>query len=384
MDQQLKQRLIGVTIVVALVVIFVPMLFERSDDKGKFNSTGVPPLPDDVMEQAIELPKTADEIGPKKEEEQQKPVDEGFKLVPMNEEPPPKPKPVEGQAEKPATNQAVEADKPAALEKEPENRPVPEKTGKKIKHVIKPTEPVKLAPDHLQDEEKLEPNSRHSTQPKTASTTKKPKTGSPKSARNLNEQPEGLDGREVPAPVPLKTKALSPSTNKLKTSTASTTKPVDTADNKSEAAKKADALKELVKRHRLARENKPKSSTVVPQIDRDLDEEPVLAPARPETKQVKTKPSSGSNPKQTGTSNKTVDTAKKPGTTKPPESKPSTVKPEKPKSVATPTHSPTKPKPSKPAPTPVDPAKSGEPDKPKPQTMAPGRQNLASMTALRS
>ena len=69
MDQQLKQRLIGVIIVVALVVIFVPMLFEKSDDKGKFSSTGIPSIPDDILEKTIELPKTAEDMHPRKMEQ---------------------------------------------------------------------------------------------------------------------------------------------------------------------------------------------------------------------------------------------------------------------------------------------------------------------------
>ena len=62
MEQQLKQRLIGLTIAVALVVIFVPMLFEKSDDKGKFSTAGIPAIPEDVLEKPLELPKTAEDL----------------------------------------------------------------------------------------------------------------------------------------------------------------------------------------------------------------------------------------------------------------------------------------------------------------------------------
>ena len=110
MDQQLKQRLIGVTIVVALVVIFVPMLFEKSDDKGKFGSLGIPSIPEDVMEKTIELPKEAEELAPK--EEEKTPEESGYKLVPLNEEElPPKPKSSGDVADKkPSANSGEEED----------------------------------------------------------------------------------------------------------------------------------------------------------------------------------------------------------------------------------------------------------------------------------
>lgn len=94
MDQPLKQRLIGVTLVVALVVIFVPMLFEKSDDKGKLSTAGIPSIPEDVMEKPLELPKTAEDLAPKEEEQEKKAAaPSGFTIVPFNEEATPKPKP---------------------------------------------------------------------------------------------------------------------------------------------------------------------------------------------------------------------------------------------------------------------------------------------------
>lgn len=93
MDQQLKQRLIGVTIAVALVVIFVPMLFEKSDDKGKSSLAGIPAIPDDVLEKPLELPKTAEDLAPKEEEKTKAktPAESGYRIVPLNDEPAPKP-----------------------------------------------------------------------------------------------------------------------------------------------------------------------------------------------------------------------------------------------------------------------------------------------------
>lgn len=131
MEPQLKQRLIGVTIVVALVVIFVPMLFEKSDDKGRFNTSGIPPVPSEVLEQPLELPKSAEELAPKKEELDKVPEEKGYKIVPLNEEYPPKAEVLkkEAAAAKATTDEAdvedeappeptapvVQADKPVAV-----------------------------------------------------------------------------------------------------------------------------------------------------------------------------------------------------------------------------------------------------------------------------
>lgn len=110
MDQSLKQRLIGVTIAVALVVIFVPMLFEKSDDKGKSSLAGIPAIPEDVLEKPLELPKTAEDLAPKEEEKEKAkaPAESGYRIVPLNEEPvPPKPNTA---ATKTAQGEAVEAE----------------------------------------------------------------------------------------------------------------------------------------------------------------------------------------------------------------------------------------------------------------------------------
>ncbi|BBL71024.1 SPOR domain-containing protein [Methylogaea oryzae] len=61
MDQQLKTRLIGVTIVVSLVVIFVPMLFEDSSDReaASIGAANVPEFPQELQSQALPLPSSA-------------------------------------------------------------------------------------------------------------------------------------------------------------------------------------------------------------------------------------------------------------------------------------------------------------------------------------
>jgi len=69
MDPQLKQRLIGVTVIVALIVIFVPMFFDETDDAHPVKTLGgVPPIPDEVRETRLELPKSVDDVAPAAEE----------------------------------------------------------------------------------------------------------------------------------------------------------------------------------------------------------------------------------------------------------------------------------------------------------------------------
>lgn len=76
MDQQLKTRLIGATIIVSLVVIFVPMLFEDSSEHegGDISSAAAPEFPQEFESQALPLPSStpkaaatvsaADELAP--------------------------------------------------------------------------------------------------------------------------------------------------------------------------------------------------------------------------------------------------------------------------------------------------------------------------------
>ncbi len=84
MDQQLKQRLIGATIIVSLVVIFVPMLFEdRQGDQYAAGTGAIPDLPKEVEAKSIELPKTASEAAPSAREES---VGSGYRIIPLTDE----------------------------------------------------------------------------------------------------------------------------------------------------------------------------------------------------------------------------------------------------------------------------------------------------------
>jgi DedD protein len=63
MDPQLKQRLIGVTVIVALIVIFVPMFFEKADDAHPAKMLGgIPQIPDEVRESELELPNAVEDV----------------------------------------------------------------------------------------------------------------------------------------------------------------------------------------------------------------------------------------------------------------------------------------------------------------------------------
>ncbi|QJD29462.1 SPOR domain-containing protein [Methylococcus geothermalis] len=63
MDEQLKRRLIGATVIVAFAVIFVPMLFDEKPDEPSRAEVGeIPPMPKDMEEQPVELPRSVDEV----------------------------------------------------------------------------------------------------------------------------------------------------------------------------------------------------------------------------------------------------------------------------------------------------------------------------------
>jgi len=93
MDQQLKQRLIGTTIVVSLIVIFVPLFFE---DKSQRNANPqmleMSGLPRTLEERAMELPKSASDVA--EEAGGSGGADStgtsGYRIIPLND-PPPKP-----------------------------------------------------------------------------------------------------------------------------------------------------------------------------------------------------------------------------------------------------------------------------------------------------
>lgn len=88
MDQQLKQRLIGTTIVVSLVVIFVPLFFE---DKTQRNPNAqmmeMTELPRTLEERAVELPKSAADAAESGNTESTA-SNSGYRIIPLNDPPP--------------------------------------------------------------------------------------------------------------------------------------------------------------------------------------------------------------------------------------------------------------------------------------------------------
>lgn len=68
MDSELKRRLVGTIIIVSLVVIFVPMLFEEKDDLSQDSrETSIPDFPKDFESQVIPLPEGTPEAKSSKE-----------------------------------------------------------------------------------------------------------------------------------------------------------------------------------------------------------------------------------------------------------------------------------------------------------------------------
>ncbi len=396
MDQSLKQRLIGVTIVVALVIIFVPMLFEKSEDREKFSSTGIPSIPDDVMEKNIELPKTAEDVGPK-EEEEKKAEDHGYKIVPMNEEPSPKPKLAEESNAKPAPGQEgdIIEDKPVSLEelqsKSEADKPIGK--AKRETHANPSKVPAKSPSPQVS-----EPLVKHLAPVKPSPRVKSGKTTAPKTQRHANEHEDDVDARSEPAPSPARTEVQAvkkpPKTTTgyaprqghgVETKQGIDTEPKPTATKKTSTLKPPEPRKPKSK----LKENKANPYDAQPDADMDLDGEPIPVPAKPVTAPAKPKPVVTTKPKSTGTSvTKPVEAAKAtPKTTpksseashpankaeKPDAPSPDTnATPAKPKAVKP---SVAKPTPVKSAPASVKPTKPAEPEKQpvKPQTVAPDR-----------
>jgi len=129
MDQQLKQRLIGVTIIVSLIVIFVPMLFDKADQQTGTASESVPPVPEAFQEKAIDLPKTAEDVAPK---DTGSVSESGYKIIPLTEEAPQK-------STERAELKAMPAEPVEAPMEEEQFEPAPEKP-------LRPTEKLREEP----------------------------------------------------------------------------------------------------------------------------------------------------------------------------------------------------------------------------------------------
>lgn len=150
MDPSLKQRLIGATVVVSLIVIFVPMLFDEAPEEATRRIETIPALPEAIEERPISLPRAEaerameaaspppSEVAPKPEV---KPKPNGFKIIPLDEPVPRRPQPEVAKPagepimppELPAESASVgAAGEPAAVAEAPpaETRPVAEPVAK--------------------------------------------------------------------------------------------------------------------------------------------------------------------------------------------------------------------------------------------------------------
>lgn len=88
MDDQLKQRLLGVTIVVALAVAFVPMLFDEQGARhGDVTGSDVPTPPPDTREHEIALPAIPDEAPPEDQTGAAVATREraGYRIIPLDD-----------------------------------------------------------------------------------------------------------------------------------------------------------------------------------------------------------------------------------------------------------------------------------------------------------
>jgi DedD protein len=158
MDQQLKQRLIGVTIIVSLVVIFVPMLFDKADQQPGTASDGVPPVPEAFQEQAIELPRSAEDVAPK---DTGSVSESGYKIIPLTEEAPQKPAEAAQAKAIPAEAEPVEA----PMEEE-QFEPAPEKPLRPAEKLRE--EPFKSLAEPVQKPGKAEPAEKKAKEAKKA------------------------------------------------------------------------------------------------------------------------------------------------------------------------------------------------------------------------
>lgn len=274
MDQQLKQRLVGVTIVVALVVIFVPMLFDRSEDKGKLSTAGIPPIPEEVLEKPLELPKSPEDLAPKQAEEGQEgqegqdgqkkgkekaPVETGYKMVPLNDEAPP-----EAEA-RPAV---------AEEEEDPVERQGGEEgaTAEPSPQATREDRPAQTALPPVQALPVKSESARHLAEPKPVAAPKKTVVIAPKPQQAAAEPRKATEEVAKPKPVV-------------------NTRTVQTVTGKPEAARPPETRRPVLKTVKV-----DKSKPAVPAAA-GLDDEDLPIPAKTGTLAAKPKPVAATAPK---------------------------------------------------------------------------------------
>jgi DedD protein len=223
MDQSLKQRLIGVTIAVALVVIFAPMLFDETEQKP---GAGMPSLPADVLEKPLDLPKSAEELAPK-EEERESAHESGYRIIPLTDEPPkpqspPATAPVaEEEARGLESGEEADAEEPEDATPAPgiERKPAASATPRKTP--AKPAPPLPAVADtpgkarQQSPAKPTEPTAIEAKKPKRAPSAASKPVEAPKLVKPVEENPPAAaEAKPAPVPAKPKAKAYTPSTKK--------------------------------------------------------------------------------------------------------------------------------------------------------------------------
>jgi len=112
-----KQRIVGAIVLVALGVIFIPIILNQEGDDSPISGSNIPEKPETLQELAIQQP-PASPAGPEIETDKPRLVDENTPPVKQTDTSPPKKPATQAHATKPATKPATET-KPPTAEKKP-------------------------------------------------------------------------------------------------------------------------------------------------------------------------------------------------------------------------------------------------------------------------
>lgn len=218
MDEQLKQRLIGATIIVALSVIFVPMLFEDRNPPAGSGVEDIPALPEAIEEKTIELPKTAADVAQQeKKEEKPAEAETGYRVIPLNDTAPKPAKALKSAKAPKSASEAIasppeQAEAEAPMDEdfaaEDQDEP-PEKPGATMSKAS-PAKPAKAAAKQVetQEPEEAEINEKPPavTEKRKASAAPKSRGAPAKPAEPVAKKPEksksaDIKFEELPKPI---------------------------------------------------------------------------------------------------------------------------------------------------------------------------------------
>lgn len=116
-----KQRIVGAIVLVALGIIFIPIILNQEGDDSPITGSNIPEKPETLQELAIQQP-PAPPAGPEVDTDKPRLVDEATPPMPPIEQtdtsPPEKPE-AQAPATKPATKPATEVKQPPKTEEKP-------------------------------------------------------------------------------------------------------------------------------------------------------------------------------------------------------------------------------------------------------------------------